>query len=536
MNPIEIILGLFAAVAALAYLATRLRVPYPIFLVLGGLALGFWPHLPRVALAPDVVFLVFLPPILYYAGAQTSWRDFKANRRPIALLAVGLVLFTTALVAVAAHYLIGMSWPAAFVLGAIVSPPDAVAATAIMSRMRIPKRIITILEGESLVNDATAIVAYRLAIGAVSAAGAFSLGEASLRLVLVAVGGVAVGLAVGFAVAFVRKRVHEDNVDAMVSLLTPYFAYLPAEHLHVSGVLAAVAAGVYMSRRLPQITTSHGRIRLYAVWDVFLFILNGLVFILIGLQLPAILERLRAQSVTNLVRDAALLSGIVVLLRIVWVFPSAYVPRWLFPSIRRTDPTPPFASLFMISWTGMRGIVSLAAALALPLTTAAGADFPHRDLIIFLTFGVILSTLVVQGLTLPLVIRLLKLADDGTEQREELRARYEGVQAAIARLEVLIINDEAREDLVSPIRAEYQRSAAALRRELGIRPGVDDEEAAVCRTRMDVRLRALEAQHRMLIRLRDEDVIGDDVLRRVQADLDLEEARLAENGNGGHKR
>jgi CPA1 family monovalent cation:H+ antiporter len=535
MNPIEIILGLFAAVAALAYLATRLRVPYPIFLVLGGLALGFWPHLPHVALAPDVVFLVFLPPILYYAGAQTSWRDFKANRRPIALLAVGLVLFTTALVAVAAHYLIGMSWPAAFVLGAIVSPPDAVAATAIMSRMRIPKRIITILEGESLVNDATAIVAYRFAVVA-TVSGALPLGNAGLQLIGVAVGGVAVGLAVGLVVAFFRKRVHEDNVDAMVSLLTPYFAYLPAEHLHVSGVLAAVAAGVYMSRRLPRITTSHARIRLYAVWDVFLFILNGLVFILIGLQLPQILGRLRAQSITHLVADAALLSLVVVFLRIAWVVPATYVPRWLFPSVRRTDPAPPFASVFMISWTGMRGIVSLAAALALPLTTAAGADFPHRDLIIFLTFGVILSTLVVQGLTLPLVIRLLRLGDDGTEHREELRARYEGVQAAIARLEALIINDEAREDLVAPIRAEYQRTAAALRRELGIRPGADDEEAAVCRTRMDVRLRALEAQHRMLVRLRDEDVIGDDVLRRVQADLDLEEARLAENGHANHKR
>jgi Na+/H+ antiporter len=535
MNPIEIILGLFAAVAALAYLATRLRVPYPIFLVLGGLALGFVPNLPRVTLEPNIVFLVFLPPILYYAGAQTSWRDFKANRRPIALLAVGLVLFTTALVAVAAHYLIRMSWPAAFVLGAIVSPPDAVAATAIMSRMRIPKRIITILEGESLVNDATALVCYKFAIAA-TVTGAFSLGEAAWRLLLVGGGGVAVGLAVAFAVAFFRKRVHEDNVDAMVSLLTPYFAYLPAEHLGASGVLAAVAAGVYMSRRLPRITTSHARIRLYAVWDVFLFILNGLVFILIGLQLPAILERLRPQSLTSLVRDAAVLSAVVILLRIVWVFPSAYLPRWLVPAIRRRDPAPAFANVLMISWTGMRGIVSLAAALALPLTIGPNTDFPNRDLILFLTFGVILATLVVQGLTLPLVIRLLKLADDGTERREELRARYEGIQAAISRMEVLIINDEAREELVAPIRTEYQRTAASLRRELGIRPAADDEEAGVCRTRMDVRLRALEAQHRMLVRLRDDDVIGDDVLRRVQADLDLEEARLTENGHANHKR
>lgn len=538
MNPIEVILALFAAVAALAYLASRLRVPYPIFLVVGGLALGFVPrfvhNFPTINLAPEVVFLVFLPPILYYAGSLTSWRDFKANRRPIALLAIGLVLFTTVLVAVAAHYLVGMSWPVAFVLGAIVSPPDAVAATAIMSRMRIPKRIITILEGESLVNDATALVAYKFAIAA-TIFGAFSIGDAAWKLLLVGGGGVLVGLAVGFAIAFVRKRVHEDNVDAMVSLLTPYIAYLPAEHLGVSGVLAAVAAGIYMSRRLPQITTSRGRIRLYAVWDVFLFLLNGLVFILIGLQLPQILARLRAQSIQVLITDALALSAIVVLLRIIWVFPAAYLPRLLVPSIRRRDPKPPFASVFMISWTGMRGIVSLAAALALPLVTRDDTPFPHRDLIIFLTFGVILSTLVVQGLTLPLVIRLLRLADDGIEYREELRARYDGIQAAIARLEALIINEEAREDLVAPVRAEYQRLAGGLRRDLGIRPGAEDEEASVCRTRMDVRLRALEAQHRMLIKLRDDDVIGDDVLRRVQADLDLEEARLAETTNG-HRR
>jgi CPA1 family monovalent cation:H+ antiporter len=233
--------------------------------------------------------------------------------------------------------------------------------------------------------------------------------------------------------------------------------------------------------------------------------------------------------------DALVLSTVVVLLRIIWVFPAAYLPRLLVPSIRRGDRIPPFASVAMISWTGMRGIVSLAAALALPLTTRSGADFPHRDLIIFLTFGVILSTLVVQGLSLPLVIRLLRLADDGKEHREELQARYDGIQAAIARLEVLIINEEAREDLVAPVRAEYQRLAGGLRRELGIRPGAQDEEASVCRTRMDVRLRALEAQHRMLVKLRDDDVIGDDVLRRVQADLDLEEARLAETGNG-HRR
>ena len=525
MHPVEVILTLFVFVAALAALAHRIRVPYPIFLVLGGLALSFIPDLPRVALDPNVVFLVFLPPILYYAGLLTSWRDFRANLRPISLLAFGLVLFTTALVAVAAHYLVGLPWAAAFVLGAIVSPPDAVAATAIMSAMRIPRRIIVILEGESLVNDATALVAYRFAVAA-AATGAFSLPAASARLVLVSVGGVAVGLVVGYAVAWLRPRVRHENVEALLSLLTPYVAYIPAEHLGVSGVLAAVAAGVYMARRIPQITSGRTRLRLYALWDVLLFILNGLVFILIGLQLPPVLARIGAANVRSLAGDALVISAVVVLLRMAWVFPATYLPRLLLPAMSRRDPPPPFGHVFMIAWTGMRGIVSLAAALALPLTTRAGDPFPGRDLILFITFGVILFTLVLQGLSLPLVIRLFELSADDSEEREELRARYETTQAALARLEALVATGDARDDLVAPVRAEYQRTAAWLREALGIRPGPDDEASALCANRLDVRRQALLAQHQMLVRLRDDDVIADEVLRKIQAELDLEEARL----------
>jgi CPA1 family monovalent cation:H+ antiporter len=526
MHPFEIILTLFLAVAALAALASRIKVPYPIFLVLGGLALSFIPNLPRPALDPNAVFLVFLPPILYYAGLQTPWRDFRANIRPIGLLAFGLVLFTTALVAVAAHFLLGMSWAAGFVLGAIVSPPDAVAATAIMHRMRIPRRIIVILEGESLVNDATALVAYRFAVAAV-VTGAFSLPGASAKLAIVSIGGVAVGLLVGMIVAFVRPRLRDnDHVEAMASLLTPYLAYLPAEHLGVSGVLAAVVAGLYVGRRIPQITTSRTRIRLYAVWDVLMFILNGLVFILIGLQLPAILTRLGVSNIGTLIRDALLISAAVVLLRMAWVFPATYVPRLVSPALRRRDPAPPAGQVFIISWTGLRGIVSLAAALALPMTTQGGGPFPHRDLIIFITFGVILFTLVLQGLSLPVLIKFLHLPEEDTERREEMRARYEATQAAMARLEALLALGDAREELVAPVRIEYQRTAAYLRTQLGIRPGADDEDTALCETRLDVRRQALEAQQLMLIRLRDEDIIPDDVLRRIQAEIDLEEARL----------
>lgn len=526
MNTIEVVVLLFVAVAALAWGAARLRVPYPIFLVLGGLALSLIPGLPRVELSPDVVFFLVLPPILYQAGLMTSWRDFKANARPIALLAFGLVLFTTAIVAALAHFVMGMSWAAGFVLGAIVSPPDAVAATAIMSRMRLPRRIITILEGESLVNDATALVALRFAIAAV-VTGQFSMVEASWKLGWVALGGTAIGLAVGWIISWVRARLQsEDGVDTLVSLLTPYIAYLPAEHLGVSGVLAAVAAGVYMSRSIPRITTSRTRLRLYGVWDVWVYLLNGLVFILIGLQLPLVVARLRDHLGAPLIGWALLLSLGVMLIRLVWVYPAALLSR----NVRGHEGPPNHRNVLMVAWTGMRGIVSLAAAMALPMTLAdQQTSFPHRDLIIFLTFGVILFTLVVQGLSLPLVIKILKLGEDGLADREELQARYEGVHAALSRIEALVFLGEAREETVSRVREEYQALARYLHQRL--KGGLDGEEEKcfTCTTADAVLREAITAQRQMVIKLRDDAVISDEVLRRIQSELDLEEARVGES-------
>ncbi|MDB5322395.1 MAG: Na+/H+ antiporter [Phycisphaerales bacterium] len=524
MHVIELVLSLFVAVAAMAYFASRARVPYPIFLVVGGLALGFIPNLPRVTLDPDVVFVLFLPPILYHAGIMTSWRDFKANGRAIGLLAIGLVLFTTALVAVAAHYLMGMSWATGFVLGAVISPPDAVAATAIMSKMRIPRRIITILEGESLVNDATALVAYQLAVLAV-ARGHFSMADGALRFIWVSVGGVGIGLLAGLIIAWVRPRLRHDGIEGLVSLLTPYIAYLPAERLGVSGVLAAVVAGIYMSRRLPAILASHTRLRLYAVWDALIFLLNGLVFILIGLQLPFVLEHLCATRTDHLIRHALLICLIVIVLRMVWVFAATYLPRRMFKSAREADPAPPRASVFVIAWTGLRGIVSLAAALALPLTLADGVTpFPHRDLIIFVTFAVILVTLVVQGLSLPLIIRVLKLSDDGSDHREEMRARYEAVHAAISRLDALVLLGEATPEAVERVKADLASQARWLRGQIS--GEMDDGEETICATHEAAQRESLIAQNQMVIKLRDDGIIGDEVLRRVQAELDLEGARL----------
>lgn len=524
LSPIEIIFGLLVAVAALAWLAARVRVPYPIFLTLAGLAISFVPGLPRVQLDHTVVFLLFLPPLLYYSGLLTSWRDFRSNLRPISLLAVGLVLFTTVVVAAVANLLIGMDWASAFVLGAIVSPPDAVAATAITQRLRVPKRVVTVLEGESLVNDASALIAYRFAILAV-ATGGFSPAEAGLRFVYAAVGGVVVGYAVGMLMAWVRPRLRDSAVEGIAALLIPYVAYLPAEWMHVSGVLSAVTAGVYIGRRVPQITSSTTRLRLYAVWETLVFLLNGLVFILIGLQLPAVVENLRGYAWPTLIGYAAAVGLTAILVRIAWVFPAAYLPR-LLPWVRAAEPPLNPRAVFLVSWVGLRGIVSLAAALALPAQAyPGGPPFPFRDLILFITFGVILVTLVGQGLTLPLVIRALGLRGDDVEEREEELARLEMTNAALSRLQVLAITNEDAADVIDQVRKPYEtRLQYYGPRRRGI---VVDDGDVVCRTTDEVMRVAIAAEREMLVRLRDEGKIGDDVLRKVQQELDLQEARLA---------
>lgn len=360
MPEIEVILGLLVAVAVLATLASRLRVPYPILLVLGGLVLGFVPGLPRVELPPDLVFLIFLPPLLYVSALFTSWRDFRANLRPISLLAVGLVIFTTCAVAAVAHATVeGLTWPAAFALGAIVSPTDAVAATTVAQRLGVPRRIVTVLEGESLVNDATGIVAYRIAVAAVTA-GVFSLWEAGLSFVVGSIGGVLVGLAIGRAVLWARRYASQDpSIQNTISLLTPFAAYLLAEELptylweqlhdrfgfpgelHFSGVLAVVSAGLYLGRRGSDVITSSTRLQGYAVWELVTFLLNGLIFILIGLQLQYIVEGLSEYSMAELALYAALISLTVVLVRVLWVFPATYLPRILSRRLRERDPSPP---------------------------------------------------------------------------------------------------------------------------------------------------------------------------------------------------
>lgn len=523
--------------AALATLATRLKVPYPILLVLGGSALGFVPRLPRVELDPDLVFLLFLPPLLYVSALFTSWRDFRANFRPISLLAVGLVLMTTFVVAAVVHAVAGLPWPAAFVLGAIVSPTDAIAATTVAQRLGVPRRIVTVLEGESLVNDATGIVAYRIAVAAV-VTGAFSIWEAGLQFVVGAAGGVAIGLAVGWLVVWSRRHLSEDpSVQNTVSLLTPFVAYLVAEDLppylwhglhlpgeiRLSAVLAVVTTGLYLGRKATELVSSGTRLQGYAMWELITFLLNGLIFILIGLQLRNVVRGLGEYTANELISYALLVSLTVILVRMLWVFPATYLPRWASRWISEHDPAPPWRSVSVIAWTGMRGVISLAAALALPLQTASGAPFVWRNLIIFLTFCVILATLVVQGLSLPLLIRALGLEDDHIGEKEETHGRIHVADAALERLEELADEDWVRDDTAERVRGlyNYRRNRFASRFD-GDPDGIEARSTDFQRLMVEL----LVAQRHTLIRLRDEGKIGDEVMHRIERDLDLEESRL----------
>jgi monovalent cation/hydrogen antiporter len=414
VHDFEVIVALLAASLVLTLLAQWWRLPYPILLVLGGLLLSLQPGVPSYTFPPDVVFLAFLPPLLYAAAFNTHWKHFRRQIRAITLLAVGLVLFTTIGVAWVAHEFVGLDWGPAFILGAVVSPPDAVAATAITKQIRVPRIITTLLEGESLVNDASALVAYRMAVAAV-VSGVFSLAEASVSFLVVSAGGILVGIIGAFVAVrlhrWIRTTLHADaKIEITLTLLTPYLIYLPAEHLHVSGVLAVVTAGLYVGTHRHRIFHDDLLIEARGVWETMEFILNGLIFILIGFQLPAILSQLRNDhAISDLIGWACLISGAVIITRILWVFPGAYVPRFLDKLILGCrDPYPPWQLVTIVAWTGMRGVVSLAGAMAIPeFLLDKKTPFPQRDMVQFLTFWVIFATLVIQGMTLPFLVRLL---------------------------------------------------------------------------------------------------------------------------------
>jgi CPA1 family monovalent cation:H+ antiporter len=512
-----VLLGLLVAGVALLALAQPLRIPYPILLVLGGLAIGFVPGMPHLELPPEVVLVGILPPLLYSSAFYTSVVDLRRNAKPIGVLAVGLVLMTTVVVAAVAHRLVGLDWGPAFVLGAVVSPTDPIAATAIARRLGVPRNVITIIEGESLVNDGTALVAYRYAVVAVTT-GAFSLLHAGASFVLSVAGGIAVGLAVGWVVRYFRARIDNPPVEITIAFVTGWLAFLPADILHVSGVIAVVTAGVYVGWYTPLLTTPEVRLSGQAFWAIFTFLVNALLFVLVGLQLPAIVDALNARSWGSLLGDAVLVSLAVIAARIVWVLAAPSVARLI------GVPETHWGASALVAWTGMRGAVSLAAALAIPNVTDAGAAFPDRDLIIFLAFAVILATLVGQGLTLPFAIRLLGLEDDGLDDKEEAKARILAADAALARLDELEREGWVREDT-----AERTRGLYGFRKDR-FRARFDDMDDGEIEDRSQsyqrLRRELLAAEREAVSGLRRAGRINDEVFRRVWYDLDLEDQRL----------
>jgi Na+/H+ antiporter len=523
VHEVEIVLVLLGLVAALALVARRTAIPYPIVMTIGGLALGLVPGLPHVELPPDIVFLVFLPPVLFSAAFFSSPRELRANARPIGLLAVGLVLVTTVAVGMVVHALVpGMGWAPAFALGAIVSPPDAVAATSIAQRLGLPRRAVTILEGESLVNDSTALVALRVAVAA-AVTGVFSVGQGALDFVVVSIGGIAIGLVVGWILVWLAAKLDDPPVEVLFSLLGPFAAWIPAEGISVSGVLAVVTAGLMLGRAAPRVLSSDTRILGSGVWQMVIFVINGLVFILIGLQLPTILESVsKTQSPAQLIGLGVAVSATVILVRLAWVFPGTYLPRWLIPALRRHDPPPDPRTVLIMGWAGMRGVVSLAAALGLPLSVEGGQPFPARNLLLFLTFAVIIATLVGQGLTLPWLIRRLGIGDDGSTDHDELHAREATVGAALQRLDELWDEWPGHRELIEQLRARYAHSAEHLEHDHDTQEIPHDSEWVEHEA---IRQAVIDAQRFAVIDLRDRGVIGDAALRRVERGLDLDALR-----------
>ena len=516
MADAQLLILLLLAIAVLAGLARLLDLPYPVVLVLGGLGIALVPGAPRIRMDPDLVFLIFLPLLLYSAAFLSSARELRAQAGPILLLAVGLVLVTMGAVAAVAHLALGIPWAPAFVLGAVLGPTDPISATSILARVGAPRRISTILEGESLVNDSTALVSYKIALGAVGAAG-FSAAAALGPFVLDSAGGAAVGLAIGWLSARVRRSLDESQIEITVSLLTPFAAYIPAEQLGLSGVLAAVAAGLYVGEQSTGIISAESRLRASAFWEVLAFLLNSVLFLLIGLELPTVLGGLTSIPAPELIADAALVSGVVVAVRLAWSFALAPVSK----AVRRPLALPSWRERVVVGWSGMRGAVSLAAVLAIPLTVG-GEAFPHRDLIVFVTSAVVVATLVPPGLTLGPLIERLGLAAGERERaaRHHAEARASLARAALARLDELAEEEAAPVDSLDRLRSRYDDRLRRLEAKL------DGGSTAEGDLGVNVRRELLAAERGALADLRREGEMPDRLARAIERDLDLEEARL----------
>jgi len=527
---VQTVLFMLAILAAVAVAAKRLNISPSILLVIAGIGIALIPGLPKVELAPEFVLLVILPPLIYSAGVAMSWREFRFNLRPIALLAFGCVLFTTCAIAAAAHFFFNFDWAVGFLLGAIISPPDVVAPLAIARQLGLPRRIVVVLEGEGLANDATALVLYRFAVVAVST-GTFSLGEASGTFVLIVVGEILYGLAVGWLSLRLRQWAREPRVEITLSLMTPYLAFWVPAHLGGSGVLATVACGLYVSWIGPRLIPFATRLQGIFFWGLIVYLIEGLVFLVTGLQVRTLLEQAHAFTIHDLMIATAWTTLIAIAARFIWVFPATYLPRWLSPRLRKRDPSPPWQGPFFLAFTGIRGVDSLAVALAIPYAILSGQPFPHRDLILFVTFGVIVITLVGQGLMLPYVVRWLGLSQIGKkEHKEEIRAELRARQAALRqvekRLEKAIKEHDLPREAIAHLRTRNQSR-------LQILPTNLTEGLEHMRRTAKIKGELIEAEREYIYQLLRDGKITDEARRRIEYELDLEEASVANRGKDG---
>ena len=521
---------LLSAVFLLILLARRLKIAYPIFLVLAGLIISNIPGLPVIDIKPDLIFLIFLPPLLYEAAWWTSWNDFWKWKRPISLLAFGLVFCTSSIVAyTVSSFIPGFTLATGFLLGGIISPPDAIAATSVLKTIRVPKRIITILEGESLVNDASSLTVLRFALAA-AVAGQFSFHEASVSFITATVMGILVGLAVAHVFYLIHRFLPTTaSIDSAFSLISPYLMYLAAEEFHFSGVMAVVSGGLFLSYRSHEIfTDGQSRLQTINVWSTISIILNGLVFILIGLELPAIVAGLEGYSLTEACWYGLLVSGLVIIIRMAWIYPATFIPRWLFKSLRITEPHPGWKGPFIIGWAGMRGVVSLAAALSIPLTLDNGQPLPERNLIIFITFVVILVTLVFQGLTLPFIIKALKTEEIDPYmpmeiQEAEIRIRL--LKTAINLLEHEHKAELENNSLLCALKAEFESNLAHNSQKLVCMECVENGQRELVVYRRVIK-DIYNAQRKELYQLRKEKTFSDDAIRKEEMQVDISEIRI----------
>jgi CPA1 family monovalent cation:H+ antiporter len=525
-----LILSLLFAISMLSMLSRKLRISYPIFLVLAGLLIGLIPGIPAISLQPDLVFLIFLPPLLYAAAWNTSWKEFWKYKRPILMLAFGLVIFTSAAIAYTAHSMIpDFSLALGFLLGGIISPPDAVAAASVLEGLKVPKRINAILEGESLINDASSLIIFRVALAAILT-GQFTLWKASTDFFVVATMGIVIGLAIAHIVYAVHRFLPTTgSIDTAITLISPYLMYIAAEHFHYSGVLAVVSGGLFLSFRSHEIFSYNSRIQVYSFWETLVFLLNGIVFILIGLQLPVIINGLEQYSIGDAVLYAVVISLITIVIRIVWVFPGAYLPRILFKKIRRNEERPGWQVVFIVAWSGMRGVVSLASALSVPVVLNSETYFPHRNLILFITFVVILFTLVLQGLSLPFIIRLLKIKNDEDNVVEhETTVRLRMANAALEYMQNKYSDEIDTIDAYTRLKERYERIADRANRKLL----EGENESTVADFLPQYRKMLVElvgVRRNELKKMHNEKIYSDELLRNKEWELDLEEARLMES-------